>query len=225
MITEAQPLLQSYATRCRAVIDLLLSHLETHLGLPPASLLNLHRIDHRSGDHIRFTQNPPQAYDESRAERGEHTDFGSITILFNWLGGLQIRTQPDGGVGEWVYVKPVPGSCIVNLGDAMVKFTGGILRSNIHRVVPPPGQQSGLTRNSLVFFSRPEDEVVLKRLKGGLIDAQPVEEETEEQVTSKDWVLRRAMGDLHGIFTHTGGLERKPHGEYVGSRVTPAVVV
>jgi hypothetical protein len=33
------------------------------------------------------------------------------------------------------------------------------------------------------------------------------------------------MGDLHGIFTHTGGLERKPHGEYVGSRVTPAVVV
>lgn len=52
------------------------------------------------------------------------------------------------------------------MGDAMVKFTAGILRSNVHRVVPPLGEQANLTRNSLVYFSRPEDSVVLKQLRG-----------------------------------------------------------
>ena len=35
------------------------------------------------------------------------------------------------------------GHAIVNLGDAMVNFTNGLLRSNIHRVVSPPGEQAG----------------------------------------------------------------------------------
>ena len=48
----------------------------------------------------------------------------------------------------------------MNLGDALVKFSAGVLRSNIHRVVPPPGVQGCETRYSLVYFSRPEDEVV-----------------------------------------------------------------
>lgn len=34
-------------------------------------------------------------------------------------------------------------------------YTGGILHSNVHRVVPPPGEQANFTRWSLVFFLRP----------------------------------------------------------------------
>jgi len=178
--------------------------------LPKGTLANLHRLTERSGDHVRFTQNAAQEFDELRARNGEHTDFGSITILFNWLGGLQIRTQDT---GEWVYVRPIPGSCVVNLGDAMVKFTAGILRSNIHRVVPPLGAQAGLTRNSLVFFSRPEDKVIMKRLKGGIIDAQPQSEIPEPEVTSGEWILRRSTGDLQGIYTAKGfELRRFPDG-------------
>ncbi len=208
LILSHQTVLESYTVHCRTVIDLLLTQLNTHLHLPTGTLANLHRIDHRSGDHVRFTQNPIQPFNQDLASRAEHTDFGSITILFNWLGGLQIRTPET---NQWVYVKPVPGSCVVNLGDAMVKFSAGILRSNVHRVVPAVGDQAKLTRNSLVYFSRPEDSVVLKRLKGGLVDEQPVEEgeEDEEEITSSEWVLRRAMGDLHGVYTRKG-LERRP---------------
>jgi isopenicillin N synthase-like dioxygenase len=62
-----------------------------------------------------------------------------------------------------------------------------MLRSNIHRVVAPPGEQGSVTRYSLVYFCRPEDDVVLKSLvEGG--------EEEEEQVTAKEWILRRALG-------------------------------
>ena len=201
MILENQELLKSYALHCRAAIDCLLEHLNTHLELPSGTLANLHRIYQRSGDHVRFTQAPPSEFDEARAKRAEHTDFGSITILFNWLGGLQVRL-PD--TEEWVYVRPIPGSCVVNLGDAMVKFTAGLLRSNIHRVVPPPGEQAGLTRNSLVFFSRPEDSVVLKRLKGGIIDAQPVMETGEPEMTAHEWIMQKGTGKLPGVWTKKG---------------------
>jgi isopenicillin N synthase-like dioxygenase len=85
-------------------------------------------------------------------------------------------------------VRPLPGHCIVNLGDALVKFSGGRLRSNIHRVVPPPGEQRHSDRYSLVYFCRPGDDVLLRTLiesegQGG-----------EEEVSAKEWILRRALG-------------------------------
>lgn len=66
---------------------------------------------------------------------------------------------------QWTYVRPLPGHAIINLGDALVKFSSGILRSNIHRVISPPGVQAEETRFSLVYFSRPEDDVMLRSLK------------------------------------------------------------
>ncbi|WWC85152.1 uncharacterized protein L201_000009 [Kwoniella dendrophila CBS 6074] len=205
LILEHQELFEKYVRHCRAAVNVLLSHLNKQLELPEGTLLNLHRIEERSGDHVRFTQNLPHEFNEDRARRAEHTDFGSLTVLFNWLGGLQIR-KPN-TEDDWVYVKPIPGSCIVNLGDAMVKFTAGILRSNIHRVVPAPSTQSHLTRNSLVFFTRPEDKVILKRLKGGIIDKQPrsnENEDDEEEMTSHEWIMKRGTGQLPGIFTSKG---------------------
>ena len=106
------------------------------------------------------------------------------------------------------------GHCVCNLGDAMVKFTAGILRSNIHRVVSPPGKQGYNTRMSVVYFSRPEDKVILKVLDG--IDEkrkQQVEHAGEEHMTAKEWTIRRAMGRrVGGDWEKTLGTE--------GSRLT-----
>ncbi|TVY47766.1 Oxidoreductase [Lachnellula occidentalis] len=201
MILDNNELFKGYALHCHAVVDCMLEHLNTHLELPPGTLANLHRVSERSGDHVRLTQAPPSTFEAAHAQRAEHTDFGSITVLFNWLGGLQVRLPTT---EQWVYVRPVPGSCIINLGDAMVKFTAGLLRSNVHRVVPPPGEQAGLVRNSLVFFSRPEDAVVLKRLQGGLIDAQPVAESGDAEMTAHEWIMAKGTGQLPGIYTKKG---------------------
>lgn len=206
MILDHNDLFTSYVKHCRSAVDILLDTLNAQLHLPPGTLEDLHRITEPSGDHVRFTHNAPnEPFDEARARKGEHTDFGSMTILFNWLGGLQIRT-PD--TDTWVYVKPIPGSCVVNLGDALVKFTAGLLRSNVHRVVPPPANQTHIPRTSLVFFTRPEDRVVLKRLKGGLIDAQPQRPEDNEEITSAEWIFQRGTGQKPGIYTSKGFEER-----------------
>ena len=207
IVKDNWDIFQQYVRDCRAAIDLMISQLEKHLEVPEGTLAQLHRITSRSGDHVRFIQSSPHPFDNELAKQGEHTDFGTLTILMNWLGGLQIRHPQS---GDWVYVKPVPGSAIVNLGDACVKFTAGILRSNVHRVVPPLPPQDGMVRNSLVYFSRPEDAVILRRLKGGLIDKQAQDaKEGEEEMTAQDWTLRRSVGDMRGVYTHNGGLELK----------------
>lgn len=113
---------------------------------------------------------------------GEHTDFGSITVLFNQLGGLQVLNPNS---HEWRYVKPEPGCAIINLGDAIVKLVGERLYSGVHRVVGPPGEQSNCPRHSVVYFSRPNGDVRLGSLFGP-------EEERANTPTADEWIAHRA---------------------------------
>jgi isopenicillin N synthase-like dioxygenase len=75
----------------------------------------------------------------------------------------------------------------------MVKFTNGLFRSNIHRVVAPPGLQAESTRYSLVYFARPEDSVMLRRLEGSEQIPRIRDGQVEEEINSKDWIIRQAF--------------------------------
>lgn len=193
-----------------AIVTLLLRLLNARLDLPPDKLPSMHRFRAVSGDQVRWVYAPPQPFDDRKTALGEHTDFGSITILFNRLGGLQVLPP---GSDDWCFVKPLRGHAVVNLGDAMVKFTAGILRSNIHRVVNPPGEQADSTRLSLVYFARPEDDVLLRVLEeSALIQKkrkETIECKDEEEVTAKEWILRRALGRRQGgDWQKSGGTEK-----------------
>lgn len=93
----------------------------------------------------------------------------------------------------------------------MVKFSAGILKSNLHRVVNPPGQQGTETRMSLVYFSRPEDDIALHALTASEMIARARREaggKEEESVNARDWILRRALGRrLGGNFARAAGTE------------------
>jgi isopenicillin N synthase-like dioxygenase len=125
---ENRALAKSYILRSHAVVTLILRILNDRLGLPEGTLQKHHRLNAISGDQVRWVRFPPQKMDEKQIAFGEHTDFGTLTLLFNRLGGLQIRLP---GETEWDYVKPLKGHCVVNIGDALVKFTAGVLRSNV----------------------------------------------------------------------------------------------
>jgi len=196
LLYDKAPLLKSYMHNAHGLVSLLLKHLTRHLALPQGTLTSLHDQGTISGDHVRFIKAPPQPQDDLRIAMGQHTDFGSVTILFNRVGGLQVLppASPSEPSPEWCYVKPLPGHCIVNLGDAMVKFTNGLLRSNLHRVVAPPGEQVNSTRYSLVYFARPGDEVPLRRVEGSSI-VPPLEEGVvEEALPSREHIKRMALG-------------------------------
>ncbi|KAI0090369.1 hypothetical protein BDY19DRAFT_939884 [Irpex rosettiformis] len=134
----------------------------SRLGLPNGTLAARHSVDEPSGCESRVIKNPPRnGASEAKQAIGAHTDFGSLSFLHNKLGGLQVLPP---GVTEWKYVKPLPGHAICNVGDTLSLFSGGILRSNLHRVVTPPREQGNYERWSLVFFSRPQYDAELHAL-------------------------------------------------------------
>lgn len=169
------------------------------LGIDREEIRSRHRLEDPSGDHVRLTRGPPRDVAEMpEIQTPSHTDFGTITILVNWLGGLQVwsassrqlgKHEPD-VPGEWLWVKPRRNCAIVNLGDAAVKFTNGVLCSGRHRVIPAPGQQGTWPRYSVVYFVRPTDHCRLKTLKGAGVP--PADDQDEEGIEAKEWIFEQA---------------------------------
>jgi isopenicillin N synthase-like dioxygenase len=91
---------------------------------------------------------------------GEHSDYGSLTILFheNKPGNLQVQTRS----GEWVDAEAVPGGFVINLGDLMAQWTNDRWVSTVHRVLPPPPQHMHESRRiSIPFFHQPNYDAVI----------------------------------------------------------------
>ncbi|KII87176.1 hypothetical protein PLICRDRAFT_30612 [Plicaturopsis crispa FD-325 SS-3] len=184
-----------FVRKSLAVNETLLNVFNARLGLPPGALAARHSLEEHSGSEARCIKNPPRpgGISEEKAAIGAHTDFGSLSFLHNRLGGLQVLVP---GTESWQYIKPIPGHAVCNLGDAMALFSGGILRSNLHRVVPPPGEQGHFERWSLVFFTRPGNSVELRALVedspliADAVKAQP-HKNYETGSTSYDWFTRR----------------------------------
>lgn len=66
---------------------------------------------------------------------GAHSDYGSITLLFqDSAGGLQVQSPS----GEYVDATPIENTCVVNAGDLLARWSNDTIKSTIHRVVEPP---------------------------------------------------------------------------------------
>ncbi|KAH9054151.1 Clavaminate synthase-like protein [Lactarius vividus] len=184
-----------FVRKSMEVNQTLIGVLNDRLGLPPGYLVELHGPEESSGSEARCIKKTPASTPEppDKAAIGAHTDFGSLSFLHNWLGGLQVL-PPD--TDEWKYVKPIPGHAICNLGDAMAILSAGVLRSNLHRVVPPPKAQASFDRWSLAFFTRPMDSVPLAPLvKESALIAEAAARAPEGQYatgsTAGEWSRRR----------------------------------
>ncbi|KAL5495796.1 hypothetical protein ACEPAI_1260 [Sanghuangporus weigelae] len=220
--------IKPFVKKSLEVNNTILAVFEKKLGLPGGTLLELHPLEEPSGSEARCIKNPPKHGDtaenqtaKGKAAIGAHTDFGSLSFLHNRLGGLQVL--PPGTPG-WQYVRPIPGHAICNVGDALTVFSGGILRSNLHRVIPPPGAQAAYPRWSLVFFTRPGNSIHLSALTdtSELINAAvsrlspEARAKYEPNTTASEWFARRIRNQR--IRNRTGpetwrasrGMEHKP---------------
>lgn len=194
--------IKPFVNKSLDVNNTILSIFETKLGMPKGTLLKLHALYDPSGSEARVIKKSPALteFDQKKIALGAHTDFGSLSFLHNRLGGLQVI--PPGSGSRWMYVRPLPGHAICNVGDALTLFSGGILHSCVHRVVSPPGLQAPLDRWSVVFFTRPGDDVPLDALVN---DSDIVKETVEYMdaggkekffpgVNATEWFVRRATG-------------------------------
>lgn len=195
LVHENLELYTSFLTHGQSIVENVSSTLATQLGLPSDAFSSLQQTTKPSGTVVRFIKSlaSPKAED-LRTSMIHHTDFGSITLLANVLGGLQILApgRPPEDKTAWLWVRPQPGCLVVNLGDAMVQWTGGLLRSNVHRVSYAPGEQRFSDRYSLAILVRPERDASMRKLVG------PGEDGEDSNLTAWKWEVKKSMSLMRG---------------------------
>ena len=133
---------------------------------------------------------------------GAHSDYGSLTLLFQLPGqpGLEIRT-PE---GEWAAVPVDPASTatsnggalpiLVNIGDLLEDWTAGLLKSTVHRVIFPEGERGD--RYSIAYFNHPLDDALLEPVPSEKVSRYAEEHgsgarEGKEVITARDHLMKR----------------------------------
>lgn len=125
---------------------------------------------------------------------GAHSDYGSITLLFQRPGqpGLEILT-PE---GTWAAVPVEPNQAqgqeggfafppiLVNIGDLLSYWTDGLLKSTVHRVVFPVSEQQDpdnqQDRYSIVYFCHPVNTTELVPIPSKTVDAHREERKQDD---------------------------------------------
>ncbi|KAH6998624.1 hypothetical protein BKA56DRAFT_608162 [Ilyonectria sp. MPI-CAGE-AT-0026] len=118
---------------------------------------------------------------------GEHSDYGSITLLFqDNRGGLQVRS-PN---GQFVDATPIEGTVVVNAGDLLARWSNDTIKSTIHRVVEPPRKtdQTYPPRYSIAYFCNPNFESHIEALPGTFSTEQ---DKKYGGINSGDYLVQR----------------------------------
>ena len=118
------------------------------------------------------------AYEQSLEDRqmriGEHSDYGTITLLWQVtdVPGLEVQDLK----GEW---HPVPsvksldeGEVVVNIGDLLQRWTNDYFISTKHRVV---NSHIHLPRYSMPHFVDPTPGTIVKNLTNEPAKYEPIE--------------------------------------------------
>ena len=186
--------LSSFLRHAHIIIARILSALDDGLGLQRGSLASLVNQERSSGTILRMIKYAPQPLSDRRTSLLQHTDLGAITFLCSALGGLQVLTpgsDPDDETA-WRYIRPAPNCAIINIGDALVEWSGGILRSNMHRVTYAPGPQGDYTRYSVAYLVRGNKTVTMKRLRSDRIPSAAEDGEVDLDVLVEEWEVQKS---------------------------------
>ncbi|UNI14229.1 hypothetical protein JDV02_000881 [Purpureocillium takamizusanense] len=112
-----------------------------------------------------FKVNPGQV------RAGEHSDYGSVTLLFqDSRGGLQVKSP----TGQFVDATPIEGTVVINAGDLLARWSNDTIKSTIHRVVEPP-RKEGVEyppRYSIAYFCNPNSDSFIETLPGTYVSPQ-----------------------------------------------------
>lgn len=146
---------------CSKVADTILQAFAIALQLPESFFT----LNHTDQNHtLRLLHYPPlnQIPLPGQVRAGEHTDYGTITLLFqDDVGGLEVCTAE----GEWIAAPSIPGTIVVNTGDLMQRWTNHIFCSTKHRVMVPGDGRKERSRYSIAFFCHPNNDTQISCLE------------------------------------------------------------
>ncbi|KAH7418988.1 oxidoreductase-like protein [Cadophora sp. MPI-SDFR-AT-0126] len=153
-----------------------------------------HRGGEESSCTLRLLYYPPippgtDYKPEVDIRAGAHSDYGSITLLFQRPGqpGLEIIPPSTSEVhsernysntAAWTPVPVFPPGTendpsppiLVNIGDLLSHWTNNLFKSTVHRVVfPNQGKEGGDDRYSIAYFGHPVGSTVLEPVPSKMV--------------------------------------------------------
>lgn len=136
---------------------------------------------------LRLLHYPPvETVDEGQLGAGAHTDYGTLTLLFqDDAGGLQVQNL----AGDWIDAPPIPGTVVVNTGDLMARWSNDVFKSTPHRVVPRPAAMKN-GRQSIAFFSDPDPDVLIETIPSCITDSNTAR---YQAITAGEHIRARIM--------------------------------
>jgi len=173
ILSENEDRLNEFIEHCRNLCLSILRYFAVGLDIETGAggdefFTRFHDRSGPSGSVFRLLYYPAmsQEYECAKGIRaGAHSDYGSITLLFQRPGqpGLEILT--DSSSDSWYPVPVNPTNepelpILVNVGDLLSYWTNGLLKSAVHRVVFP-NESTGRDRYSIAYFCHPVDDAPL----------------------------------------------------------------
>ncbi|KAF2710016.1 Clavaminate synthase-like protein [Pleomassaria siparia CBS 279.74] len=121
---------------------------------------------------------------------GEHSDYGSLTLLFqDAAGGLQVKSPK----GTWVDATPIPDTIVINAGDLLARWSNDTIKSTKHRVIQPPSKPEDVEaetyppRYSIAYFCNPNFEKTIEAIPGTFEESG----KKYEGITSGEYLVKR----------------------------------
>lgn len=211
---EFKRVMQEFFRTCQGLHMKVMQAIALGLGLPEHFFdeftdggdNNLRLLHYPAVPKAVFRQNTGQV------RAGEHSDYGSITLLFqDSRGGLQVRSPK----GTFVDATPIADTIIINAGDLLARWSNDTIKSTRHRVVEPPetnlqetekdkhdqkdqkpegNQEEGEVemypeRYSIAYFCNPNLDKYIEALPGTYGDE--IGEKKYEGIKSGDYLVQR----------------------------------
>lgn len=158
-LPEFRPAMEAYYTAMAGFVARIMGLFAEALQLPSDFFES--RVD-RHTSALRVLNYPAltSAPEPGQLRAGAHTDYGTVTVLRadDAPGGLEVLVDD-----RWVAVPLVADSLIINLGDAMARWTNDRWRSTLHRVMTPPAAVAAASRRqSIAFFHNANWDAVIE---------------------------------------------------------------
>ena len=187
---EFRATMQEYFRACEGVALRLLKAIAESLGVPPEALTSDFVGRHTSFVRLNYyPRHDPLSPERPASAMGQlgihpHTDAGALTVLLHdEVSALEINLD-----GQWILVKPVTGSLVINIGDIVQVWSNDRYSAPVHRVRASRDRE----RYSLPFFFNPVQEAVYAPLAALTNEQSPPR---YRSITWGEFRWKRQQGD------------------------------
>ncbi|KAI8333450.1 hypothetical protein BC941DRAFT_434753 [Chlamydoabsidia padenii] len=164
---------EHFMQQCNQVSLKLLECLATGLGFPDDYFTRCHDVARTDILNtlrlLHYHDITGQVFPDNYWRAGAHTDFDTLTLLFQRPGenGLEVcpgreASTAFGHGDQWTPVTPQEGDIVCNIGDMIMRWSDDRLKSNFHRVRAPTVNEYQGPRYSIAYFNQANKSAVIQ---------------------------------------------------------------